>query len=312
MAKRYKILIVDDVHPALFEFPGIEGFFDFDYRPNILADEIEAECASADVLLIRSKRYLDKGFFAANPQLLLVARAGSGTDNIDLNHCHCEVINAAEGNSQSVAEHVLAMMLSLLNHLPSGDKDIRAGRWQREKHRGRELSECTIGIIGYGHVGSKLASLLRAFGAQVCVYDKYKQGFGVDGIRECSLDEVLSQADVLSIHVPLTEETRNMVDKGFIAKLKPGVVVINTARGEIVELAAFIDALASGHISKAGLDVLPIEKPVLWNDRPEFTTLMKMEQVILSPHVAGWTSASYRKISEVLAEKLVKWVNKQM
>jgi D-3-phosphoglycerate dehydrogenase len=188
--------------------------------------------------------------------------------------------------------------------LQMADKEIRNGIWDREGNRGWELKGKTVGIIGYGFMGSSFAKKLSGFDVKVIAYDKYKTGFSDEFVTECSMEEIVKHSDVLSFHVPLTTETRQMVDEEYLFHFKKPIFFINTARGEIVNTQAVLKAISDNKILAAGLDVLEVEKFPPLSDQSWYPELIKSEKVILTPHIGGWTFDSYRKISEVLAEKL--------
>jgi D-3-phosphoglycerate dehydrogenase len=213
-------------------------------------------------------------------------------------------MNAPEGNRDAVAEHAIAMLLALMVNLRKGDQEIRNGVWDREGNRGWELKGKTVALIGYGNTGRAMARKLSGFDVDVIAYDKYLTGYSDAYVREMSMEQIVKLADVLSFHIPLTRETRQMVDEEYLFHFKKPVFLINTARGEILNTAILLNGIRSGKILGAGLDVLETEKFPALSQQPWFNELQANEQVILSPHVAGWTFDSYRKISEVLAEKL--------
>jgi len=303
----FRVLIVDDVHPVLMDqLVALRGVA-VDYRPNILTEEVPAALREADGLVVRSKIFLDAHVLAAAPRLKFIARAGAGMDNIDEAAAIAlgiRLFNAPEGNRQAVAEHVLGMLLGLFNRLREADASVRAAAWEREKHRGLELHGRTVGLIGYGNNGKATAKLFAAFGCKVLAYDKYLTGFGEGNIREVSLEQLFEQAEILSLHLPLTTESRGMVNASFLAAFERLQFLVNAARGEIVVLADLLEALEQNKLRGACLDVLEIEKPSNW-DQALMQRLFQQEQVMLSPHIAGWSVESYRKISEVLASKLL-------
>jgi len=216
------------------------------------------------------------------------------------------LINAPEGNRDAVGEHAIGMLLSLMNNFQRADAEIREGVWAREANRGIELKGKTVGIIGYGHMGSSFAQKLSGFGVNVIAYDKYKTGFSDQYAREVSMEEIVKHSDVLSLHVPLTSETRGLVDDEYLFHFKKPIFFINTSRGNVVKTQAVLNAIKQGKILAAGLDVLEQEKFPVLAEQTWFDELRRSGKVLLSPHVAGWTFESYRKLSEVMAEKLIK------
>jgi D-3-phosphoglycerate dehydrogenase len=300
------ILIIDDIHPIFMEMAAAKGYH-CDYKPLIKADEAMQIIGDYAGLVIRSKFKVDKQVIDAGTNLRFVARAGAGMDNIDEAYAAekgIELINAPEGNSDAVGEHAIGLLLSLMNNLNKGDAEIRGGSWQREANRGYELKGKTVGIIGYGHMGSSFARKLSGFQVDVIAYDKYKTGFSDRYAREVSMEDIVKHSDVLSLHIPLTPETNGLVDDEYLFHFKKPIFLINTARGKAVKTSAVLNAIKQGKILGAGLDVLEVEKFPALAEQAWFDELRQNGKVILSPHVAGWTFDSYRKLSEVMAEKL--------
>jgi D-3-phosphoglycerate dehydrogenase len=301
------ILIVDDIHPIFMEMAAAKGYH-CDYKPLIKADEAMQIIGGYAGLVIRSKFKVDKQVLDAATNLRFVARAGAGMDNIDETYAAekgISLINAPEGNSDAVGEHAVGLLLSLMNNLNKGDAEIRNGSWQREGNRGYELKGKTVGIIGYGHMGHSFARKLSGFQVDVIAYDKYKTGFSDRYAREVSMEDIVKHSDVLSLHIPLTPETNGLVDDEYLFHFKKPIFLINTARGKAVKTSAVLNGIKQGKILGAGLDVLEVEKFPALGEQTWFDELRQSGKVILSPHVAGWTFDSYRKLSEVMAEKLV-------
>ncbi|RZM28881.1 MAG: phosphoglycerate dehydrogenase [Pedobacter sp.] len=301
-----KILIVDDLHPA-FKLQAIALGYEVDDRPLITREETMAIIQAYAGIAVRTKFQIDRELFDAAPNLKFVARAGAGLDNIDVAYADTKgivLINAPEGNCDAVGEHAVGMLLSLANHFRKADQQIRAGIWDREDNRGWELKGKTIGIIGYGFMGQSFAKKLSGFGVQVIAYDKYKTGFSDQYAREVSMEEIVKHSDVLSLHIPLTNETKQLVTDEYLLHFRKPIFFLSTARGEISNTRAILNAINTGRILGAGLDVLETEKFPKLAEQEWYNDLISSGQVILTPHVAGWTFDSYRKISEVLAEKL--------
>ena len=306
MAK--KILIVDDLHP-IFKEKAIELGFQVDDKPLITRDETLAIIKDYVGIAVRTKFRIDQELFDAAPQLRFVARAGAGLDNIDATVATAKdvkLINAPEGNNDAVGEHAVGLLLALMNNFRKADAEIRNGIWDRESNRGYELKGKTVGIIGYGFMGQKMARKLAGFEVNVIAYDKYKTGFSNEFVREVSMEEIVKHSEVLSLHIPLTKETKQMVNEEYFYHFKKPIFLINTARGEIVNTSAVLSGIKSGKILGAGLDVLETEKFPALASQAWFNELKACESVILTPHVGGWTFDSYRKISEVLAGKLAE------
>ena len=301
-----KILIVDDLHPV-FKDRAAQLGYEVDDLPKITRAETLAVIAGYDGIAVRTKFKIDRELMEAATRLKFVARAGAGLDNIDEAYAkerNIQLLNAPEGNRDAVGEHAMGMLLSLINNHRKADIEIRNGIWDREGNRGWELKGKTVGIIGYGFMGSSMARKLSGFEVNVIAYDKYKTGFSDAYARECSMEEIVKHSDVLSLHIPLTAETRQMVNDEYFYHFKKNIFFINTARGEIVNTKAVLAAINSGKILGAGLDVLEAEKFPNLAEQSWYEELKASQKVILTPHVGGWTFDSYRKISEVLADKL--------
>jgi D-3-phosphoglycerate dehydrogenase len=262
--------------------------------------------------VIRSKITFDVEMLEAATQLKFIARVGAGMESIDVNYALAqgiECFNSPEGNRDAVAEHALGMLLSLLNHLNRADHEVRSGLWKREANRGIEIKGKTVGIIGYGNMGDAFAQRLKGFGCSVIAYDKYKTGFSTDFATECDMERIFIESDILSLHLPLTYETRYLVNENYISHFRKNIWLINTSRGPVVNTADLVSALKNGKVSGAALDVLEFEKTSFEamdaETFPEpLKQLIEMENVILSPHIAGWTVESKYKLAKVLADKI--------
>ena len=303
-----KILIVDDLHPAFAEKARALGF-EVDDLPLITREKTLSIISDYVGIAVRTKFRIDKPVFDAASNLKFVARAGAGLDNIDeveAKEKNVQLINAPEGNCDAVGEHAVGLLLALMNNFRKADAEIRGGMWDREGNRGYELKGKTVGIIGYGFMGQSFAKKLAGFDVKIIAYDKYKTGFSDDHVREVSMEEIVKHSDVLSLHVPLTPETKQMVNEEYFFHFKKPIFFINTARGEIVSTKAVLSQLKAGKLLGAGLDVLEAEKFPSLGEQNWFDELKENGRVILTPHIAGWTFDSYRKISEVLAQKLVE------
>jgi len=294
------------LHPA-FKEQAIAMGYEVDDKPQITRQQTLAKIKDYVGIAVRTKFRIDAEIFAAAPNLKFVARAGAGLDNIDdqiASERNIELINAPEGNCDAVGEHATGLLLSLMNNFRRADIEIRNGLWDREGNRGYELKGKKVGIIGYGFMGQSFAKKLAGFEVDVMAYDKYKTGFSDAFAREVSMEEIVKHSDVLSLHIPLTAETKLMVDDEYFFHFKKPIFFINTARGEIVKIDAVLNAIKAGKILGAGLDVLQTEKFPALGEQAWYNELKNNDKVILTPHVGGWTFDSYRKISEVLAEKL--------
>ncbi|NRB59799.1 MAG: hydroxyacid dehydrogenase [Winogradskyella sp.] len=305
-----KILHLDTNHPLLINQLNDLGFTNHeDYTSS--KETIEAKISEYDGFIIRSRFRIDKDFLDKATNLKFIGRVGAGLENIDCDYAEQKdiyLISAPEGNRNAVGEHSLAMLLSLFNKLNKADKEVRQGKWLREDNRGLELDGKTVGLIGYGNMGKAFAKKLRGFDVEVFCYD-IKPHVGDENCKQVSLEELQEKAGVLSLHTPQTELTINMVNTEFINGFKKPFWLINTARGKSVVTEDLVSALKSRKILGAGLDVLEYEKSSFENlfsaDMPEaFQFLIKSENVILSPHVAGWTTESKEKLAQTIVDKI--------
>ena len=307
-----RVLFIDSVHPILEEKLAAAGFICVE-GTRLESSNLLEELKQANGVIIRSKFKFTKEVFEKAPALKFIARSGSGLENIDLTAAEkhgVTVFNSPEGNRDAVAEHAMALLLGLFNHLVRGHQEVQKAQWNREKNRGLELLSKTVGIIGYGVMGKAFAQRLSGFGCKVIAHDKYKTGFGDNWAEEVSLKQLQQQADVISLHLPLTDETHYYFDQAFIQQLSKPIYLINTGRGQNVKTDDLVVALDNGSVLGAGLDVLEYESVSFMNlnkeELPEtFNQLVKMENVLLSPHVAGWTVESYIKLSTFLADKIL-------
>jgi D-3-phosphoglycerate dehydrogenase len=301
-----KILIADHLHPIFKEEAERMGFECHD-MPLISREETLAILHEYSIIVIRTKFEINAEVIDAGLNLKLIARAGAGMDNVDEEYAASkgiQCINAPEGNRDAVAEHVIGMLLSLLNNLNQADAEIRQGIWEREGNRGWELKGRTIAIIGYGNNGMMLARKLSGFEVKVMAYDKYKTGFSDAFAQEVSMEQVVKEADILSFHIPLSRETRQLFNDEYLFHFKKPIILLNASRGEVVHTKTVLKGLENGEIIAAGLDVLEVEKFPTLASQDWFHELSESKKVLLSPHIAGWTHESYRKISFVLAQKL--------
>jgi len=307
-----KVLIVDSCHPVLKQKFEASGFV-CDYFENITKDKALNIISQYDGLIIRSKFIIDKLFLDSAINLKFIGRVGAGLENIDVQYANekgIKCFNSPEGNRDAVGEHAAGMLLSLFNNLYNANTEVKAGIWDREKNRGIELKGKTIGIIGYGNMGSAFAKKLSGFEVKVISYDKYKVNYSDGYTIETDLQGIFENTDILSLHVPLTRETKNMVNDDFISNFKKDIYLINTSRGQVVDTKSLVKNLKSEKILGAALDVLEYEKStfenLFINDIPEtFNYLIKCDKVLLSPHIAGWTHESNFKMADVLADKII-------
>lgn len=306
-----KILHLDANHPLLINQLNDLGFTNHeDYTSSKI--DIQQKINQYDGFIIRSRFSIDKTFLDAATNLKFIGRVGAGLENIDCDYAQSKgiaLIAAPEGNRNAVGEHSLAMLLSLFNKLNKGDKEVREGKWLREDNRGLELDGKTVGLIGYGNMGKAFAKKLRSFDVKVLCYD-LKPNVADANATQVPLSELQDQADILSLHTPETPSTINMIDAKFINGFKKDFWLINTARGKSVVTSDLVNALKTGKILGAGLDVLEYEKSSFENlftdnKMPEaFKYLIKASNVILSPHVAGWTIESKEKLAQTIVDKI--------
>lgn len=306
-----KVLIVDDIHFVLL-VKLIKAGCEIDYQPTIGREEAIQLIPTYQGLIIRSKFNVDEQFIGQASQLRFIGRAGAGMDNIDelaAAKRGIALFNAPEGNRQAVAEHMIGMLLHLFNNLGHGHSQIQQHQWLREDNRGVQLSGRKVGIIGYGHNGQAMAKCLSGFGVEVLAYDKYHPDFDTRYARSVSLEELKASVSVLSLHIPLTAETRGMVDADFLAGFREPLYLLNGSRGEIVHMEALVDALDQGQLVAAALDVLPVERFPALAEQPWFEDIIDHPNVLLSPHVAGWSVESYFEIANVLSDKIVEFLD---
>jgi len=305
-------LIIDNMHECILEKLRNTDV-EVDYRPDIKRPEILSILKNYQFLIVRSKTLIDREIIDHGPNLQYIARAGAGLENMDVEYMTqkgIKTLNAPEGNRDAVGEHAIGMLLSLLNKLNSADRKIRNRVWDREGGRGVELKNKTVGIIGYGNTGKAFAQRLKGFCCKVLAYDKYRINYGDEFVKEVSLEEIFIQADVISLHVPITDETRNMVNENFLDKFSKSIYLINTARGEVVPMKSVVYGLEAGKLLAVALDVLECEdlSKLSLEQEVNFQILAKSEKVLFTPHVGGWTYESYEKISSVLADKIIDLV----
>ncbi len=309
----FKILVTEDIHQIYFDELASANIL-VDDRSNVNSrDELKALLPMYDGMLVRSKFFVDEDLIAGAKNLKMIARAGAGMDNIDEVYCQANgitLINAPEGNRDAVAEHVIGMLLNLMRNISKSNAEIKNGIWLREENRGIEIGGKKIGIIGYGNTGKALAKKLSGFGVSCIAYDKYLVNYSDQFAQEVSLNELQNSADIISIHVPLTAETKYLINDAFIANLKNGVVILNASRGPILQTAALIQYINSGKVAYAALDVLENEKIDQLDaaQQREFDQLCKESKVLLTSHIAGWTDASYYKIASILAQKTIQFL----
>ncbi|MDH5475262.1 MAG: NAD(P)-binding domain-containing protein [Cyclobacteriaceae bacterium] len=314
MDHKYKCLIVDDMHPSIEKMLRDIGVVPH-FHPNITRSGIIDIIAEFDILFIRSKTKVDSELLNHADNLKIIGRAGAGIDNLEIDWIESKgirMINAPEGNMDALAEHTMGLLLALLNNISRADKEVSNKIWDREGNRGVELSDKTVGIIGYGNMGKSLVRRLKAFQCKVLIYDKYIKDYEYGHQQKASLSEIFEKCDIVSIHVSLTDETKGLINDNFLNSFTKNIYLVNTARGEVAENSAIVNQLKTGKLLGAALDVLENEKINTLKDKAlqDFDYLISTDKVILTPHVGGWSVESYYKINKVLVDKLEEIIEK--
>ncbi len=304
-----KILQLDKNHALITEQLSAKGFVLVeDYSSSY--DEVLGKIGNYDGIIIRSRIPLDKNFLEKAKNLKFIARVGAGMENIDTetaNNLGIKLINSPEGNRDSVAEHVLGILLILMNRLFIASNEVKNGIWKREENRGDELLGKIFGIIGYGNMGKAVAKRLSGFGVEVIFYD-ILPNLSDEFATQVSLEELQKKADILSLHIPLTEKTHYLIDENFISKMQKNFYFINTSRGKNVKTKDLAEALKNTKIKGAALDVLEYEKPSFENlesENEDLRFLLNSEKAILTPHIAGWSVQSKEKLAQVIVDKIL-------
>lgn len=316
-SKTKKVLFVDTVHPVIrqeFEKSGLICDFFQDYNKADF-EKIVAEYLG---IIIRGKILIDKEFIVKAKKLKFIGRVGSGMENIDVEFAEqqgVQCFNSPEGSRDAVGEHAIGLLISLMRNINISDRQVRLAEWIREGNRGTEIKGKTVGIIGYGNMGSAFAEKISGFGTRVVAYDKYKSVFADDFVEEVDMQTIFNDTDILSLHIPLTDETRYLVDRDYLQKFRKDIFLINTARGLNVKTSDLVEAIKTGEVKGAALDVLEYEdtsfERLNKDTLPEsFQYLAKSEKVVLTSHIAGWTNESKYKLGKVLADKILKELKK--
>ncbi len=306
-----RIGIIDPTHPVLTQRLQDAGHRCVQLH-TLSGNEQEAVRADLEGIVVRSRR-LDAQAIDRSPQLRFIARVGAGLENIDVQHCRkkdIRVLNSPEGNRDGVGESCVMLLLALMKSLVHANMSVRAGLWPREALRGTDLRGKTVGIIGFGQMGSSFAEKLRGFGVRILGHDKYRSGFRRAGIEECGLEQVLNESDVISLHLPLNEETTHYANTPFFNRLRNPVWFLNTSRVGVVHTKALLDAIDEGRVIAAALDVLEFERSELDGldpsiDRATHDRLLRHDRVLLTPHIAGVTHEGKFKMADVLATKIL-------
>ena len=304
------ILITAKVHPYLIETFQKQGN-NVIYEPEISYTELLSLVKEAKGLVVTTRLKIDKAVIDAASSLQWIGRLGSGMELIDTAYAatkNVTCISSPEGNRNAVGEHALGMLLNLANKIAKSSGEIKEGKWVRDENRGIEISGKTIGIIGYGNTGEAFAKVLSGFDVTMLGYDINKTGFGGKFIREADLEQICRYADVISFHVPLSDDTKHMANEVFFDKLENKPFIINTSRGNVVETTALIKALQTGKIKGAALDVLENEKLETLSEieKLQLDFLLNQDNVLITPHIAGYSAEAFLKMCEVLLTKLLQ------
>ncbi len=302
------IIITAPVHPSLLDTLHEKGY-EVIYAPAIDYDGLMKVVEQAEGLIVSTRIEINQPLLQQAKSLKWIGRLGSGMELIDTAYAASKniiCVSSPEGNRNAVAEHVLGMLLSLMNHIHTSANQVENGQWHRSSNRGTELRGKTVGIVGFGNTGSAVAKLLAGFDVQVLAYDKYKTGFGKEYVQESTWEAVLEQADVISFHVPLTAETTNIADATFFNQLKQQPFLINAARGKVVHTPSLVEALKTQRIRGAALDVLENESidSLTASQREAFDFLTQQPNVLMTPHIAGYSHESFLLMGKILLEKL--------
>lgn len=307
-----KVLITDGVHDLLIQ--GLERIgYHCVYQPKISLEKVREVIAEYQGVIINSKIIVDRSFLDKASQLKFIGRLGSGLEIIDVEYAQQKgvaVYRAPDGNCDAVAEHAMGMLLSFAINLKQSDAQVRQKIWAREQNRGWELMGKTIGIIGFGYTGTAMARRLSGFGVKILAYDKYKVDYAreMPFVTETTMEQIYEEADILSLHLPFTTETKGLANRDYWNQFKKALLLINTSRGNIVPTQDLLEALDAGKLIVACLDVFENEKPVTYSPKENllFEDLFQRDNVLLTPHVAGWTIESKERLAKLLLDRIMK------